>query len=645
VSKFGGLFEERFQARQFGGILSGNKLEVDASGWQLIDAFSASIFARGCEYRFCISTDLKDAFGNIPFAAVKETFSRMGFNDDAIAHLWDLICSNKSGVGIQQGNPLSPIVLNLLTASIMAKLESTIDCVVSSYIDDFYIMCRGENDAKDAFRLFEEEFLSIGMQTVRPIGLGPKETWIIDLGQNEMTVLKKFNVSSDSIHFTKAHAGWKSNLKSLERIRQVRQPLSSAFLIKQKQQEDNYDYSEFQLKPDQNPTKQETLNELKSSEHKKVATKQSSYLMPITSQYFSPEICANDNGDSYKYIEIKQPNHNTELKENKDTDKDYNVPLKEQVHIDWESIKEDNNSDESNDSRKKTDRKFDLLFRRYKAKTWPVSSDVGESLAPPIFLNSLLAAQQPQFRVLEANFNILRISLKDLKREFQTSQHNGICIIAVKLDELDAYVSRSIHLGYRILLNTHLEEFFHQMGFQKNLATFYLLEKRRVLLGLQRERKRKPLKPPVLPGVHVLEALQFGSHVELRGLLDQVAFEKRFLTQHPNGGIATTVAISHLAFEHRHKRILIALKLLNGLQLSNESRLKNPENVELIQVKELLHETHRWQLFPGKGEENLYKSRWSFWLGKPKVRESALGIMASAFDKVNQKSNRLEITT
>ena len=127
----------------------------------------------------CLSIDLKDAFGLVPRRAALKEFSRLNLDDEAAKWLWRLVridaveARNRKrhyrrvGRGIEQGNPLSSMTMNLVLAPIFTTVESTLNVRCFSYLDDIYICCPTAELAQEAFRLFKQSARGRGFTNVR----------------------------------------------------------------------------------------------------------------------------------------------------------------------------------------------------------------------------------------------------------------------------------------------------------------------------------------------------------------------------------------------------------------------------------------------------------------------------------------------
>jgi len=167
-------------------------------------------------FPFCVSIDLEDAFGNIPKKAAIKEFKDAGLDTNASKWVWRLIkiyavdCKDRSIIykkinkGIEQGNPLSSMVMNLVLAPIFKILEDTMNVKIFSYLDDIYIMADTLQTAESSFEQFKKIANDNGFNNVRRLwhpgdDNSSKLSQIIDLNKDMVDVLKTYKVGSSGI--------------------------------------------------------------------------------------------------------------------------------------------------------------------------------------------------------------------------------------------------------------------------------------------------------------------------------------------------------------------------------------------------------------------------------------------------------------
>ena len=145
--------------------------------------------------QWVVSIDLANAFGLLPKKAVVGPLRNLGFSNEAIKFIWRLVqidtVEQKTGrtirkhtIGIEQGNPLSALILNLALSRPLARLQSTLDIRALAFIDDIYLFARSEGEAHQAFNTLKAMLKSKGFRNVRglekPGALKPKASKILD---------------------------------------------------------------------------------------------------------------------------------------------------------------------------------------------------------------------------------------------------------------------------------------------------------------------------------------------------------------------------------------------------------------------------------------------------------------------------------
>ena len=152
---------------------------------------------------FVVSLDLHDAFGNLPHRGLHAALKELGLPRGLRHDLIDLarIRTRQSngtvllphGHGIEQGNPLSPLLFNLVMSLFLRKLRDR-GVQGASFGDDVVLPAATESQARDAFQAFFDVATGLGFpaKDIRPIGTGPKDTQIIDTRINQLELIKTF---------------------------------------------------------------------------------------------------------------------------------------------------------------------------------------------------------------------------------------------------------------------------------------------------------------------------------------------------------------------------------------------------------------------------------------------------------------------
>ena len=164
-------------------------------------------------YKYCLLLDLKNAFGLVPRGAALHCLQYIGLDQQAAEWVWRMVridavdsrsrrpVASSPQFGIEQGNPLSASLMNLVLAPIFKMLEAHLPVKVVSYLDDIYIMARTEEDAHQSFYRFQQSARLRGFTNVRRLW-GPgdptdtKLSLIIDTQTATVPVLKTYMVNS-----------------------------------------------------------------------------------------------------------------------------------------------------------------------------------------------------------------------------------------------------------------------------------------------------------------------------------------------------------------------------------------------------------------------------------------------------------------
>jgi hypothetical protein len=133
-----------------------------------------------------VTADLRKAFDNVPhdrlLAVVRD---RLG--DTVVTELISTIirAGGTDGVGIGQGSPLSPLLLNLLLDAVLDRpwRETVLDVPLIRWIDDVLLLCRTRHDAESSLR----ELLRMLDEAKTPLKSDPPPT-IRDLRRGKSVV-------------------------------------------------------------------------------------------------------------------------------------------------------------------------------------------------------------------------------------------------------------------------------------------------------------------------------------------------------------------------------------------------------------------------------------------------------------------------
>jgi len=209
----------RFTPGQLGG-LNGKYIKTGLCkrrGATTQDQIATGIFIAIREgFPVCVLADLKDAFGLVPKKVAVSELMKCGLTKRAALWIWRLVridslnARNRNhhyrrpGRGIEQGNQLSALIMNLVLAPVLRAAEKNHRVRVFTYLDDIYIMAATREEAAAAFKTFQSSANSRGFTNVRPLwqpGMpkDSKATRIINTNEQPVTVLKTYVIDQDGI--------------------------------------------------------------------------------------------------------------------------------------------------------------------------------------------------------------------------------------------------------------------------------------------------------------------------------------------------------------------------------------------------------------------------------------------------------------
>ena len=171
-------------------------------------------------YVFALTVDLRDAFGCLPHRTLWTTLRGVGLGEQEIRYILRLVridaidkhgkTYRRIGHGIEQGNCLSAMLLNLGLAPVFKDLQKYRVVAATSYVDDLYLLCRTRQDARDTFFRFKAATRRLGFKNVRKLveddgaeyDGGDKSSRILDVRETPLTMLKTYLVAPGSIGLT-----------------------------------------------------------------------------------------------------------------------------------------------------------------------------------------------------------------------------------------------------------------------------------------------------------------------------------------------------------------------------------------------------------------------------------------------------------
>jgi len=213
VDRLADRIEAKLTKRQFGGRpWSRVEQACNVNGATVLDHTATAIWRINREgYPWCCLLDLEDAYGCVPKQAAIKALMGLGMAKDAARWTWRLVridavdSRNRSrnftriGQGIEQGNVLSAMLMNLVLAPTIKYVEKKLDVKIVAYLDDLYFLARNQATTRGAFRMFRDHAESRLFKNVRRLErLGDAEdnkfSRIIDANVEPILVLKTYLV-------------------------------------------------------------------------------------------------------------------------------------------------------------------------------------------------------------------------------------------------------------------------------------------------------------------------------------------------------------------------------------------------------------------------------------------------------------------
>jgi hypothetical protein len=625
-------------------------LELNPTGWKADASLAAVLFARSQQYPWAVSTDLTKAYDRVSKRSVINALTSIKFSRKAAQRVWEVIRCPK-GRGIEQGNPLSSLILNLIVSPVLNAIEASLDAFSYSYLDDFYFMAKNESDAHRAFEMFESQINAVGFlsnkkkPTVRPIGKGQKDTRIINLEAEPITILRSFEITQSNIRFSEGKDTKKflpAYQKQIKKVRLVQPGLRSFFKEKGStharstlsHQESNITLHgsgkghlrAMSMPPPSNPTStledhDQTLDEA----------------LDRMDQAFSPIVYSSTYSSQSTEEELPMA---LPILTNVPTRLTGSIEhLEEVVELPnilslIEASGGDINLSNPRSSRKKKKSSYrDEEFAPV-SPNGPTCSGSGHS---PLLNNFLPEKDLPPLCSIPENF-IDRATSHQLNRCLRLHSHLGKAVISVPIQSVSALarLAGCPGLSYNVLGREDMLAYLERCGLGEDVVSKEFLNGRQLFV-FKRKTKNLPAKFQSWSDITILDASLSHDQIEIRYETNKNRSIRRFESIQPNPQISITDAVSRIVKSKANKRLRVAIPvhLIADLSLTKTGARNNPRNVGLLLAKRNLQQTHLWR----KKDE--------FWLGEPKIKprrktpaakkvpkgNDRLGIMATALSK------------
>lgn len=189
-------------------------------GYTIQDVFAGTVYLLVDEAGvFVVVVDLQDAFGRLPHRAIHEALLEQGLGRADRREILDLVRINsveKNGKpvtcgsngnpneGIEQGNPLSPMIFNLVMDLVFRRLQGNDSLLrAASYGDDLILVAATEAEAKALFERLYKIMTALGFTNIRPLGgTDAKASKIYDTTVNPVPLIKIYTVGPKGITLT-----------------------------------------------------------------------------------------------------------------------------------------------------------------------------------------------------------------------------------------------------------------------------------------------------------------------------------------------------------------------------------------------------------------------------------------------------------
>lgn len=138
-----------------------------------------------------VRADIQDAFDSIPLEPLVEILSKYVPCSPVLDLVRRCIKIGKNEVGLEQGSPLSPLLMNLFLHHEVDRVwgKESDEQLLIRYADDFLLMCKSEKSAKEGLQILTDLLAKAGLN------LKPVDQAIVRLPCQETAAMLGFGVT------------------------------------------------------------------------------------------------------------------------------------------------------------------------------------------------------------------------------------------------------------------------------------------------------------------------------------------------------------------------------------------------------------------------------------------------------------------
>ena len=197
----------------------------ERAGYTIQDVFASKVWLLLKKAGpWAVSLDLVNAYPNLPHKAIHEALKGLEpRKEHRIRHqerrrivelvrvrtrLPDGRLHSPRGKGIEQGNPISPLIFSMVVSMMARRVRDRCEAPLASFGDDIVLVAPTEVEANQAFEVFQEVADELGFEpgVIRPIGTEGKATRIYDTRVEALPLIKTYLVGNGMIALTEAKA-------------------------------------------------------------------------------------------------------------------------------------------------------------------------------------------------------------------------------------------------------------------------------------------------------------------------------------------------------------------------------------------------------------------------------------------------------